>query len=348
TRRSLRLSRHALLWAILLSLLLHALLLGGFHLPNLRGNLLQPPPLEARLQLLPRPPAAAAPPTHPQPAHHAHAHQPSAPPPVIPWPNSSPATPAMPAAPNVSPAPAATPSPAAATSPTATATTASTRLTLLPSHYEIQFNLLLGENGPRLGRASYVWQADTNRYTLVSITEARGLLALFQPGRLEQISSGHIGPDGLVPDDFEIQRGSDRPDQVTHVHIDAGRLTATITHKGRQFSEPVPDHVQDILSVIFQLALRPPSGDDEQLHVTSGKAFNPYRVHLAGEEMLDTPLGKLRTLHLIHPAETGDEAMEIWLAEDYDNAPVKIRMTDSRFGAIVQIIAGMGEGPATH
>ncbi len=254
----------------------------------------------------------------------------------------------MPAAPNVSPAPAATPSPAAATSPTATATTASTRLTLLPSHYEIQFNLLLGENGPRLGRASYVWQADTNRYTLVSITEARGLLALFQPGRLEQISSGHIGPDGLVPDDFEIQRGSDRPEQVTHVHIDAGRLTATITHKGRQFSEPVPDHVQDILSVIFQLALRPPSGDDEQLHVTSGKAFNPYRVHLAGEEMLDTPLGKLRTLHLIHPAETGDEAMEIWLAEDYDNAPVKIRMTDSRFGAIVQIIAGMGEGPATH
>ena len=254
----------------------------------------------------------------------------------------------MPAAPAVSPAPAATPSPAAATSPTATATTASTRLTLLPSHYEIQFNLLLGENGPRLGRASYVWQADTNRYTLVSITEARGLLALFQPGRLEQISSGHIGPDGLVPDDFEIQRGSDRPEQVTHVHIDAGRLTATITHKGRQFSEPVPDHVQDILSVIFQLALRPPSGVDEQLHVTSGKAFNPYRVHLAGEEMLDTPLGKLRTLHLIHPAETGDEAMEIWLAEDYDNAPVKIRMTDSRFGAIVQIIAGMGEGPATH
>ncbi|MDA8224660.1 MAG: hypothetical protein M0T86_01935, partial [Betaproteobacteria bacterium] len=53
TRRSLRLSRHALLWAILLSLLLHALLLGGFHLPNLRGNLLQPSPLEARLQLLP-------------------------------------------------------------------------------------------------------------------------------------------------------------------------------------------------------------------------------------------------------------------------------------------------------
>jgi hypothetical protein len=340
---SARRARTVLIWAIVLSLLLHGVLLGSFHFGFPHFSVTHPP-LQVRMIALP------VPPIHPlssaKPARRAVRRHPVAR--TIKIANQAQSAPAVNVPPMspTEPAPvpgAVTPSPtpvAADTKPSphieqpATATT-------LPAHFELQYHLLLGENGLPLGHASYVWIAEENRYTLVSITQAEGLLALFQPGRLEQISTGHIQGNDLIPDDFEIQRGSDSADKSTHIHIDYAQQQAIITHAGKQQTEPVPGSVQDILSVIFQLALHPPKTGTMLLYVSSGKEFKPYHVIAVGEERINTPLGVLRTLHLSWPAESDENAMDVWLDEDHNNAPVKIRIRQQGLGTLVQIITGM-------
>ncbi len=327
-------SRYVLLGALVLSLLLHGLLLGGFSfsLPQL-APALESQPLQARL--VPLPPKPLIPPPR-APAHFPSSQKTTTP--HAPATTLALAQPAPVAIRPLAPPAAATPAAPAVASPPAQAQP-TPGLNPLPAHFELQYRIFLGDQGIPLGHASYVWIADDNRYTLVSITQAEGLLALFQPGSLQQTSTGHVDQSGLVPDDFEIQRGN--ADKTTRIHIDHNQHIATVSRSDRTFTEPVPDHAQDILSVIFQLALHAPFSQPLLLNVTSGKAFKPYHAIVVGEETIVTPLGKLRTLHLSRPAEDGEDSMDIWLAKDLNFAPVKVRYHESQLGDIVQTIIGM-------
>ncbi len=207
----------------------------------------------------------------------------------------------------------------------------------LPKNLLLQYHIYLGEGGMNIGHASYAWIQDDSRYTLASIVQADGLLALFQSGRITQISTGHISQGHLLPDDFEIQRGSDSPNTTTHLHINHTTQLATVTRHGNTTTEPVPDGAQDILSIIFELALRAPFANTITLPVSSGKAFKPYHATNVGEETITTPLGKLQTLHITRPPEDGEDGMDIWLDENRHYLPVKIRLHDGQLGWIVQV-----------
>ena len=211
----------------------------------------------------------------------------------------------------------------------------------LPDKFEIQYKVVKGIDGFPLGRATYLWVAQDGQYTLTSITEGSGLFALFQPGKLVQISRGKINATGLAPDDFWIQRGRSTPDKTTAAHFDYVNRNVTVTKDNRAFSVPMEDNAQDLLSAIFQLAVRAPFPGTMLLHVTSGKSLKPYHARIVGEETIATSLGPLRTLHLVRPAEDDEDAMDLWLAEDYNNIPVKIRIDHSKFGIIEQIVTGM-------
>lgn len=340
--------KHPMVWALLLSLLLHVLMLDDFSF-SLPATAPTPNPIEVRLMALSTPaPIAVQPPIS---TRRVHTHRHSSPirsAPVTPAPTllsdsttlptfaPNPVVSAMQADPSVQlEPPSEQPKPTQAPEPSHDASKP------LPSHLELQYSLMLGEHGLILGRASYVWMVDANRYTLVSITEARGLLALFQPGRLEQISIGHLSDQGLVPDDFAIQRGDNSPAHTTHIHLDYAQQQATVSRAGNSYMEPLPDHAQDILSVIFQLALFPPTDQTSLLNVSSGKAFKPYHAQVFGEEILQTPLGALRTLHVSRPSEHNEDGMDIWFAEDLNNIPVKVRIQHSQYGDFEQVITGI-------
>ena len=354
--------------ALLISLLLHLLLMN-----DMRFNWVLKLPgsdvIEARLeplpsipQTLPKAKSPAVKPVRPKSHRHSHrhSHRPVHQPPPLPPASVTPPEPTTPpelTAPSVSATAAAPPVTAPPPSgPVATVGNADNRagkqdaaavntpapvLNSWPTKIELEYKLVKGINGFGIGKASYIWVARDGQYTLTSITEATGLLALFQSGRLVQISHGKITASGLAPDDFWIQRGSSMPDKTTAAHFDYVHQSVTITKDNRAFSVPMLDNAQDLLSVIFQLAIRAPFPDGMLLHVTTGKALKPYHALVVGEETIATPLGPLRTLHLTRPAEEDEDAMDIWLAEDYNYIPVKIRVKHSQFGIIEQVLTGM-------
>lgn len=342
---------HIWVWALALSVLLHILLLKGIpiYLPPMPR--FAPPALHIRLiPTLPVPPHPRVnQPTLPHPLHrHSGMHHAVTPHPAV-RPVKHPVTKTQ-TIQQPAPSPlATTPSTAEHASAGSTTSAVSSATTTpasaihtrhLPDHIELQYHIYLGEGGVNIGHASYAWIQDDNRYALASIVQADGLLALFQSGRLTQISTGHISQGHLLPDDFEIQRGSDSPNATTHIHIDHTTQLATVTRRGNTATEPAPDGAQDILSIIFELALRAPFTNTITLPVSSGKAFKPYHAAIVGEETITTPLGSLHTLHITRSPENGEndeDGMDIWLDENRHYLPVKIRLHDGQLGWIVQV-----------
>lgn len=327
--------------ALLISLLMHTLLLTGVRFALPVNDEPDSSVIEARLLPLPAPTPAPKPvktKTAPKPVHRSKSRptSPSPPPPVV----TAPVSESPPVEPEQTQAAADMPddtSPAADNAPVADTPVLNT----LPGKIEIQYKVVKGSDGFGIGRASYIWVAEAGRYTLTSITEGTGIFSLFLPGKLVQISRGRITPFGLAPDDFWIQRGRATPDKTTAAHFDYVRKMVTITKNNQAFSVPLQDNAQDVLSVIFQLAVRSPFPDAMLLHVTTGKSLKPYHALVVGKEIMNTALGELNVLHLSRPAEEDEDAMDVWLAEDYNFVPVKIRINHSKYGVIEQVITGM-------
>ncbi|MBW8457734.1 MAG: DUF3108 domain-containing protein [Thiobacillus sp.] len=304
------------------SLLLHGALLGGltWSLPQWQA---QPESLPIEARLMPSPPVAPPRPSVKPPV------PPSRPKPVpLPEPVENVAEAAIPeAAPDVAMAappdepPAVEmpgPEPEPASPPAAEAEPAAPPLNPLPPrldlHFQVRYGLVRGEQ-------TLVWINEGDRYTITSVAGATGLAGALYRGRFVQTSRGRIAPSGLVPEEFWDQRG----DKRSSARFDAASGTLTLhPAKGAPRHFSYTGDVQDALSLIFQMALTaPPSGKQLAYAVFNGKKLRHYTYDVRGEEILETALGPLRTLHLAR--QTGDDGrFEIWLAIDRHYLPVRV------------------------
>ncbi|MHB1175732.1 MAG: DUF3108 domain-containing protein [Sulfuriferula sp.] len=343
--------RRIFLLALVISVLAHLLLLAT---PDFLPSAAEHPEtmIQARLQPLPLPKPVVKPKPVPAPVIKTIRKprpkpklrtQPAPPKPV---PIPEPPTPPMPGT-NATPASTQAVPTAPAEPPTDTAAASepaplpSALLNALPGKIDINYTLYWGANGFKVGRAAYIWQVQGDHYVLTSITEGTGLIGLIQPGRLVQISEGHITPQGLAPDNFWIQRGKTTPGKTSVAHFNYQQHTVTLGKINHTSTVPLLPGAQDILSVTFQLAMLAPFQDEQLLHVTSSKDLTPYTVQVVGDEMLDTSVGQLRTLHVVRNQEAGEDAIDVWLAQDYNYLPAKIQINHGKFGIVEQVINGI-------
>ncbi|WP_298634677.1 DUF3108 domain-containing protein [uncultured Thiobacillus sp.] len=332
--------------ALVASLLLHGSLLGGleWRLPQWHPPA-EPPPFDAQL-IAARPPAAppqpaplAAPPRTPR---VAPAELPAAAETEVAEAaaiaaadlNAAPAL-RVDEAPAVAPAPVETP-PAPVEAPPAAAEAAAPVLNPLPPRLDLQFRV---HYGVASGEQTLLWVNEGERYTLTSVAAASGLAGVFYRGRFVQTSRGRITPHGLQPEEFWDQRG----DKRSRASFDAvnGSLTL-IPAKGAPRHFAYQGDVQDALSLFFQLALTAPPPDGRLTYtVFNGKKLRDYSYEVRGEEILQTALGELRTLHLARVA--GDDGrFEAWLAIDRHYLPVRVLRSDEKGGTVELSVKSIG------
>lgn len=320
-------TRRRLLWALGISLALHlALLLGT------RIELPGPPaenPLTVKLESLPQLAPKSAP-AKPRPVKTPPAAPPGAPPPEEAQTPAAPSEAATEPAPMVSDASNEAP-PNPSPGP----------LTLLPQRIAIAYTLYKGEQKLNVGRMSHTWQMEGAHYTLTSIAEATGLFSLFVRGTLIQVSRGELTPEGLKPSEFWIQRGQSG-NRTESASFD---WTSQILRFGRaneQKTQALNPGTQDVLSVLYQLALTAPHAGTLDLAVTNGRKFDRYVYRVVGEEMLETPLGTLKTQHLTKASDGGGDGLDVWLAADYHYLPVRVRITDKQGDTAEQLATAIG------
>lgn len=312
-----------LLSALGLSILVHALVAGspGWRLPFLD----EPEPaglLEARL--------APKPVLRPEPAP-----APSAPTPPATQPRKPRAKPEIPAPPppqvaaETAPAGVAeTAAPEAPVQPVA-ATPAKAEIAW-PRQGRIRFEITRGEGDQTtlVGQSTHTWRHDGETYAVQTVTETVGLAALFRPVKIVQLSEGRLGTEGIVPQEFRVERSRDK--ETERARFDWEKMKVTIYAGERIRREAtLAAGTQDILSQIYQMGLTGTAARVEMM-IATGKGYGRYAYELVGEEKLATRFGEQRTWHVKTPAPPGEQAMELWLAPDYRNLPLRIRFTDRK------------------
>jgi hypothetical protein len=202
-----------------------------------------------------------------------------------------------------------------------------------PSQFSIRYRVLFGEDGFTLGRSTYTWQARNGRYSLDSVAESSGVASLFISGRIVQHSEGRIGPAGLQPELYTLQRNPRRKDTV---RFDWGN--GLLRQDSQQGDQPLPKATQDLLGFPFHLALTAqPTAAEFTLHVTNGRKLKQYTFRDLGQESVKAAGRQARAQHL-RGTRPGEEALDVWLDSRGGRLPLMIRTLDDK-GKVMTLIA---------
>ena len=320
----------ALLAALLGSLAIHAAALVGMDV-ELFGGGPEPEPAPLRAEIRPLPEAPPAPPDgapRAAPAPVAKAARPPRP--------ASARPPAPAAAAAAPPAPGPEPEIAPEMPSTAPVTPAPPAKPVLPATGTIQFVILKESLGFQVGRAEHRWEfGEDGRYRLTGITETSGLVSLFKPIRLETESAGRMVAGGLQPETYRtLKNGKDAGESA-----DFDWSTGEVRLARDGSVQPIARGTQDILSLNYQLAYLGGLAEGSVIGVVTGRKYERYAVDSLGEEEIETPAGRFRTLHL---RAMTDKTTEVWIALDRQHLPVRIRFTDKKGESFEQVATEIG------
>lgn len=300
------------LWAILLSVLLHILLLGGwsFVLPNFESSshLIEAELLPSTLKK-PFPPAKKA---H-KPAKRLVKQKPLAEPHEISRESIKPNTSPQAEAPQVAePLWREEDRPAYEEMP---------RLPP-PSFVDMDFDVKR-VNSFGSGRAHYRYQAEPqSRYSLRSEMEAVGLASIAFAGKRIETSVGKITEQGLQPEDYRVEV-TGKPDKLQVANFDWVNHKLTLKTAKTESIENLLEGTQDFLSFMYQFMFVPPL-EKMEWPLTNGKMVRVYNYQFISEEMIATKFGQINTYHIAKSSGDAEEKTDVWLAEDYRFIPIKI------------------------
>ncbi|MFK3739786.1 DUF3108 domain-containing protein [Massilia sp. TN1-12] len=234
----------------------------------------------------------------------------------------------------VAPAPAA-PAPAAPPVPEAPAPAARRYRIDLPPSADITLDVARTDaNGTKWsGDQLLSWRIAPTSYT---IRVEAGIKVVFAHVNLLTLTSeGAVGDEGFVPTLMTEKR---RGRSMTATHFN--RKEGTLTFSASDAKVPLVPYAQDKASVPLQLAAIA-RGDPKQLSGTidllvgEDRGATVYSFTVAGQEEIDTKLGRIATWRLVRPPKPGSyhSRLELWLAPGYGWYPVQIRNTEAN-GAV--------------
>ena len=194
------------------------------------------------------------------------------------------------------------------------------------------------KDGLHIATVEESYEKTGNHYRIVSDSNPAGVLALFVRTRVKVQSSGTVTPTGLQPEKLDYGRLDDASKNVSAA-FDWRARELHLKFDGRNETLPLVPGMQDRLSVMYQfMFLTADKTRQLEFPMTNGKKIERYRYDLAGQETLATPLGNIRTLHLVKHREPGENGTEVWLAAERNLFPVKLLILENDGAKFEQII----------
>lgn len=209
-------------------------------------------------------------------------------------------------------------------------------------HLRLAYDLHYGENAIRVGKVVQTWSSDDTHYRIESVAEATGFFGAIYNGKFVQRATGTFGPQGLVPDEYVLERGS--PENSETARFDWQNSKLTLTHRGEKSVIDLPQDVHDALSIVHQLYFMQPLPAKSELHVATSRKIGTHVYEVTGDETVDTPSGPLAAVHIRRVSDDGDR-MELWLDPQHAMVPLRILAVDSKGTILDQRIRGIEVEP---
>jgi len=207
---------------------------------------------------------------------------------------------------------------------------------MLPGSGVIRFAIFKESLNLQVGRAEHRWEfAEDGSYRLNGVTETSGLAALIKPVRLEVESRGRLVAGGLQPETFRSLKNG----KETRENADFDWSSREVRLARDNSVRSIAPGSQDLLSLNYQLAYLAKIAEGASIGVVTGKKYERYALDSLGEEEIEVPAGRFRTLHL---RAMTDNTTEIWIALDHGRLPVKIRFTDKKGESFEQVATELG------
>lgn len=194
-------------------------------------------------------------------------------------------------------------------------------------------------DGKPFATVNETFRQEGSHYRIESVTTGTGVYALFGKRRL--VSEGEVTAAGLKPSHFELQQGDDaRKKIVAEFDWNAGKLT--MTAKQKTTTVDLDQGTQDLASFSYQFMFQPPTGNEVNMPVTTGKRLRSYHYQVnKTDEKLDA-LGGLKVVRLANTVkDDGDNEKEFWLAVDKHYVPAKIVLRDENGVRIEQVLINL-------
>lgn len=171
---------------------------------------------------------------------------------------------------------------------------------------------------------SQQWLMEGTRYVIRNEASKFGFKA-------EILSEGNVSPDGLQPEHYRLSLNN-----MLRNYADFDRTQNQLIHgkAGAQKIAALTSDMQDMASLPFHVAVTYEGNADRRLMVTTGSSVYEITLHVVAEETLKLPGGTLKTIHLqgnrTRSDGTRQEGYNIWLAPRYRNFPVRFSGPDSK------------------
>jgi len=200
-------------------------------------------------------------------------------------------------------------------------------------------------------------------YTAQYVTKTRGLsikldrkLVQKKDGSFELNNGGSIFVAGfnevanfrvenarLIPGTY-IYQGKGLMNRRREVHFTPGAKKARSLYKENWYDLPSSDNTFDRMSQMEEMRLQLMQDDTPResftVTVADGKRVKDYRLDYVGEEILDTPVGKIKTLHFERLHDDPDRTSDTWLAPDWDYMMVKTVHVEDGSPVVVTLTGG--------
>lgn len=197
--------------------------------------------------------------------------------------------------------------------------------------------LVVGESTRKLSRQT------GGNYVFESSSRSRGFLSLFIKDQVLERSEWRYSGGRIVPVEYLYQRHGGKKEREVHMRFDwdKGRVTNIVNNDPWTMALPPGSLDKQVyqIQVMLDLAAK---RQDLSYQIADGGTLKTYSIGIEGEEMLKTPMGRLRTVKL---QRTDDKRQTIlWCATELHYLPVQITHVDKdgrKFVAVIKELKGM-------
>lgn len=191
----------------------------------------------------------------------------------------------------------------------------------LPHFARLKFDVTLGTTGIKVGEATHALAIENGEYTLTANVRTSGVINLLKSFTMQQFSRGKADGETLYPAHYEEKIVNSDKSVSRQAEFDRDKMLIHFSEGG---DAPLLEETQDILSMLYQFPTLERHAETVILPISTGKRFEQIEFEIAVNEMLETAMGNLTTIHFKRLRQPEKEGLEIWFGREYRYLPVKI------------------------
>ena len=209
----------------------------------------------------------------------------------------------------------------------------------IPSRIEISYHVITDIGEGEINEVMEIHHVGEHyRYAINSVAQATGVYKLIEPNRIVRHSEGLIFEQGMQPARAYAKRGKKTPSLAV---FDWADHSITLSHMGHEITQQLPYGTLDRLSFSYSFMFAAIPKKYVERYVTDGHSLRLSHFTVT-EEILDTPLGEIKTIALTRQEEKGSKLKrKLWLALNNHMLPVRIVTVEENGREIEKIVSGI-------